>query len=50
MATTLGKLVLLDSLSFSAIQKVVAYVLLGVLLLVISFYYQKFKQKIFGEK
>lgn len=49
MALTLGKLVAVDSLRFSAVQKVIAYVLLGVLLLIISFFYQKFKEKIFGD-
>lgn len=47
---TLGKLLVVDSLSFTTIQKVIAYLVLGVLLLVVSFFYQKFKQQIFGEK
>lgn len=41
MGVTLVKLVALDSLTFSTLQKVIAYLVLGVLLLVISFYYQK---------
>lgn len=49
MGITLLKLVLLDSLTFSTLQKVIAYLVLGVLLLVISFFYQKFKQQLFGE-
>lgn len=48
MAATLGKLLLIDSARFTAVQKVIAYVLLGVLLLLVSFFYQKFKQTIFG--
>ncbi|MBD0366245.1 MAG: DUF2339 domain-containing protein [Flavisolibacter sp.] len=47
MGLTLAKLVLLDSLSFSTVQKVLAYLIIGVLLLVISFFYQKYKQNIF---
>jgi uncharacterized membrane protein len=41
MGATLLKLVALDSLTFSTLQKVIAYLVLGVLLLVVSFYYQK---------
>jgi len=47
MGVTLGKLLALDSLTFTTIQKVIAYLVLGVLLLIVSFFYQKFKQKIF---
>jgi uncharacterized membrane protein len=49
MALTLLKLLVLDSQRFSAGQKVTAYVALGLLLLVVSFFYQKFRQKWFGE-
>ena len=49
MGFTLLKLVALDSLTFSTLQKVIAYLVLGVLLLVISFFYQKFKERLFGE-
>jgi uncharacterized membrane protein len=49
MGLTLVKLLMLDSLSFSPVQKIISYVLLGVLLLVVSFYYQKFKKQLFGE-
>lgn len=38
---TLVKLIALDSLTFSTLQKVIAYLVLGVLLLVVSFFYQK---------
>ncbi len=48
MGATLIKLVLIDSLVFTTVQKVIAYVLLGVLLLVVSFFYQKFREKLFG--
>ena len=48
MGLTLLKLVLLDSISFSAVQKIIAYVVLGVLLLVVSFFYQKFRKQLFG--
>ena len=50
MGATLGKLLAFDSLSFSTIEKVIAYLVLGVLLLVVSFSYQKFKGKIFDEE
>jgi uncharacterized membrane protein len=49
IALTLLKLLVLDSISFSPIQKIIAYVVLGVLLLVVSFFYQKFKKQLFGE-
>ena len=41
MGVTLLKLLVLDSLTFSTLQKVIAYLVLGVLLLLVSFYYQK---------
>ena len=44
---TLLKLLVVDSLSFTAIQKIIAYITLGTLLLVLSFFYQKFKQILF---
>lgn len=44
---TLLKLLIFDSGSFSPVQKIIAYISLGVLLLVLSFFYQKFKAKIF---
>jgi len=44
MAITLLKLATLDSARFSTIQKILAYLTLGVLLLFISFFYQKFKR------
>ena len=50
MALTLGKLVIFDSSKFSTIQKIVAYLAIGVLLLVCSFLYQKFRQNIFGNR
>jgi uncharacterized membrane protein len=49
MGVTLLKLVVLDSLMFSTIQKVIAYLVLGVLLLLVSFFYQKYRQQSFGE-
>jgi len=48
-AVTLIKLVGVDSLKFTALQKVISYILLGTILLVVSFLYQKFKNVIFGE-
>jgi uncharacterized membrane protein len=49
IALTLLKLLILDSTSFSPVQKIISYVVLGVLLLVVSFFYQKFKKQLFGE-
>lgn len=49
MGSTLAKLLLLDSVRFSTLQKVIAYLVLGVLLLLISFFYQKFRQQLFGD-
>lgn len=43
MALTLAKLVLFDSLTFTTLQKVIAYLVLGVLLLLVSFFYQRKK-------
>ncbi|HET7897889.1 MAG TPA: DUF2339 domain-containing protein, partial [Flavisolibacter sp.] len=49
MGVTLLKLVALDSLTFSTVQKVIAYLVLGVLLLLVSYFYQKFKNQLFEE-
>lgn len=49
MGITLLKLVVLDSINFSAVQKIIAYLVLGILLLVVSFFYQKFRKQLFGE-
>lgn len=49
MGTTLVKLVVIDTLTFTTVQKVISYIVLGILLLVVSFLYQKYRQKIFGE-
>jgi uncharacterized membrane protein len=48
-AITLLKLVAVDSMKFNAIEKIISYILLGTMLLAISFLYQKFKKVIFGE-
>lgn len=50
IGVTLGKLLALDSSSFTTIQKVIAYLVLGILLLIASFFYQKFKQQLFSDK
>ena len=49
MGITLLKLVVVDSLTFTTIQKIVSYLALGVLLLFVSFFYQKFKDQLFGD-
>jgi uncharacterized membrane protein len=41
MIVTLGKLVIFDSSKFTPIQKITAYLVIGALLLVLSFFYQK---------
>lgn len=50
MGITLAKLVFLDSLRYSTLQKIVAYLTLGVLLLVVGFFYQRFKEKLFDKE
>jgi uncharacterized membrane protein len=47
-AATLIKLLLVDSMKFNSIQKVSAYIIIGIVLLIISFLYQKYKKNIFG--
>jgi uncharacterized membrane protein len=44
---TLVKLVLIDRNSFTTEQKIISYVAIGVFLLMLSFFYQKFRQKLF---
>jgi hypothetical protein len=50
MGVTLLKLVAFDSQRFSPVQKIIAYLTLGVLLLLVGFFYQKFKEKLFGNE
>lgn len=47
MGITLLKLLTFDAATFNTLQKIISYLTLGVLLLVVSFFYQKFKQKLF---
>jgi uncharacterized membrane protein len=47
-AATLIKLLLVDSMKFNSIEKVSAYIIIGIVLLIISFLYQKYKKIIFG--
>ncbi len=47
---TILKLIFSDSLQFSTVQKIIAYLVTGVILLIVSFSYQKFKTQIFEEK
>lgn len=49
MGITLLKLIAVDSLTFTTIQKIVSYLALGILLLFVSFFYQKFKDQLFGD-
>ncbi len=39
---TLGKLIIFDSANFSTIQKIISFLVIGILLLLFSFYYQKY--------
>lgn len=48
MGVTLLKLVAFDSMRFTPVQKIIAYLTLGVLLLLVGFFYQKFREKLFG--
>ena len=48
MIVTLGKLMIFDSSKFSAIQKIAAYMLIGALLLVLSFFYQRKEPRVTG--
>lgn len=47
---TLGKLIIFDSAKFSTVQKIIAYIVIGSLLLILSFLYQKLRATFFGEK
>jgi hypothetical protein len=49
MTITLGKLIIFDTSKFTTLQKIVAYLVIGTLLLILSFYYQKFKQTLFKD-
>jgi uncharacterized membrane protein len=49
MGVTLFKLIVFDSLTFTTIQKIISYIALGILLLVVSFFYQKFKEQLFDK-
>ncbi|MBP9103236.1 MAG: DUF2339 domain-containing protein [Chitinophagaceae bacterium] len=47
---TLVKLILFDRYSFSTVEKIVAYISIGSLLLILSFFYQKYRQRLTDEK
>lgn len=49
MGITLLKLVVLDSLRFTTVQKVISYLALGVLLLLVAYFYQRFKERLFSD-
>lgn len=49
-ALTLLKLLFIDSEKFSTIQKIISYIVIGTLLLIVSFFYQKFKLAFFGKQ
>ncbi|MFT3681987.1 MAG: DUF2339 domain-containing protein [Ferruginibacter sp.] len=47
-AITLLKLLFIDSGNFSSVEKIIAYIFTGAVLLAVSFLYQKFRQEIFS--
>jgi uncharacterized membrane protein len=49
VSITLLKLITIDSMNFSTVEKIICYVTIGALLLIVSFFYQKFKEKLFGD-
>jgi uncharacterized membrane protein len=50
LGITLFKLVLFDSLTFTTVQKVISYLVLGILLLVVSYLYQKYRHRMFNDE
>lgn len=46
---TLLKLVIIDRVNFTTEQKIVSYISIGILLLLLSFFYQKFREKFSGD-
>jgi len=48
-AVTLFKLLLIDSSSFTAVEKIIAWLFTGIVLLIVSFLYQKFGKRIFTD-
>ena len=48
-AFTIFKLLFFDSNDFTSLQKVVAYIFTGTVLLVVSFLYQRFRERIFND-
>lgn len=47
---TLLKLIMVDRLNFTTIQKIISYISIGALLLILSFFYQKFRQTLTNDK
>jgi hypothetical protein len=50
LGITLFKLVIFDSLTFTTVQKVISYLVLGILLLVVSYLYQKYRHRMFNDE
>ena len=48
-ATTLLKLLAFDSNDFGSVEKIIAYLFTGTIILIVSFLYQKFKKRIFND-
>ncbi|HEV7782581.1 MAG TPA: DUF2339 domain-containing protein [Chitinophagaceae bacterium] len=49
MGVTLGKLILVDRANFTTEQKIISYISIGVVLLLLSFFYQKFRKEVKSE-
>jgi len=47
---TLAKLIIFDSADFSTVQKIVSFLVIGILLLLFSFYYQKYNSRESGSQ
>jgi uncharacterized membrane protein len=47
--TTLLKLIIIDRANFTTEQKIISYISIGVLLLLLSFFYQKFRERFSGD-
>ena len=49
MGATLLKLLMIDTANFTPVQKIISYIVIGILLLLVSFFYQKFKAQLFDD-
>ena len=47
---TLLKLIIIDRVNFTTEQKIISYISIGILLLLLSFFYQKYRERFSDEK